>query len=374
MTISFHLILYKLSENEIRIKSFEEKLDTALDQARLNSLQESVESQNNRKKVLEYKTIDLEARLRRKNLIFRGFTESRNESCSDIVQEVLRNTMDIFEDSVIDRAHRLGRFPSGANRSIIVVFRDYASTEVIMSATHRLGRFSSGANRSIIVAFRDYASTEVITSATHRLGRFPSGANRSIIVAFRDYASTEVIMSTTHRLGRFSSGANRSIIVAFRDYASTEVIMSVTHKLAGTSFSVNRDFPPEITTARKELWPQYKQLKTKNPSAKVRIQFPAKPVMNLKVICDMFPEWRQTINTPRVNTSPSCSATINTVTQSRERNERSHSKQTTTSASHADPSHADDTPPVNSQTNICPWAPDTIADHLRGKNRTDNNG
>ena len=133
-----------------------------MDQARLNSLQESVESQNNRIKVLEYKTIDLEARSKRKNLIFRGFTESRNDSYSDIVREFLRNTLDIFEESVIDRAPRLGRFRSGANRSIIVAFRDYASTEVIMSATH---------------------------------------------------------------------------------------------KLAGTSFSVNRDFPPEITTARKELWP-----------------------------------------------------------------------------------------------------------------------
>ena len=184
----------------------------------------------------------------------------------------------------------------------------------------------------------------------------------------------DCVIDRAHRLGRFRSGANRSIIVAFRDYASTEVIMSATHKLAGTSFSVNRDFPLQITTARKELWPQYKQLKTKILSAKVRIQFPAKLVMNGKVICDMFPEWRQTVNTPRVNTSPSCSATINTVTQSREHNERSHGQQTTTSVSHADASYADDTPPVKSQTNFRPWAPDTIADHLGGKNRTDNNG
>ena len=176
-------------------------------------------------------------------------------------------------------------------------------------------------------------------------------------------------MSTTHRLGRFPSGANRSIIVVFLDYASTEVIMSATHKFASTSFIVNRDFPPEIKTACKELWPQYKQLKTKNPSTKVRIQFPAKLVMNGKVVCDMFPEWRQIINNPRVNTSSSCSATINTITQSREYNECSHSKQTTTSVS-----HADDTPPVNSQTNFRPWAPDTNANHPGGKNRTDNNG
>ncbi|MCG8048310.1 MAG: hypothetical protein N0E48_22285 [Candidatus Thiodiazotropha endolucinida] len=54
---------------------------------------------------------------------------------------------------------------------------------------------------------------------------------------------------------------------------------------------VSRDYPKEIVTARSQLWPRYKAEKGKNPRAKVSIGFPAKLVINGRVVEDKFPDW-----------------------------------------------------------------------------------
>ena len=125
------LILSKMTANETRMKSLNSKLDFALHSSgtRLNSVEKNIETQNHRIKVLEYKSIDLEARSRRKNLLFYGFGESRGESCVDTISEFLKSKMSIQEEIVIDRAHRLGKFKITTVRPIIVAFRDYASTD-----------------------------------------------------------------------------------------------------------------------------------------------------------------------------------------------------------------------------------------------------
>ena len=199
------LILSKLSANESRMKSLETKLDFAFEKSgsRFTTVEKKMDIQDRRIKVLEYKSIDLEARTRRKNLIFQDFCESRDQSCTNIITEFLKAKMNISEDIVIDRAHRLGRFKSSTIRPIIVALRDYTATERIMSATHTLW--------------------------------------------------------------------------------------------------VNRDFPPEITAARKELWPHYKQLKSKFPTSSVRLQFPAKLLKDGEIVIDIFPDWAEIINTSHVN-------------------------------------------------------------------------
>ena len=62
------LILRKMTANETRMKSLNSKIDYALHSsgARLNSVEKNIETQNHRTKVLEYKSIDIEARSRRK--------------------------------------------------------------------------------------------------------------------------------------------------------------------------------------------------------------------------------------------------------------------------------------------------------------------
>ena len=131
-------ILSKLTENENRLKSFEEKFDIALDQSRVNELEKTVYDQDRRITVLEYKSLDLEARYRRKNLIFRGFVEDRIECCCDIILDFLRIKLEIADELAIDRAHRLGKYKPGLTRPIIAAFRDYPSTEQILSSARKL--------------------------------------------------------------------------------------------------------------------------------------------------------------------------------------------------------------------------------------------
>lgn len=73
-------------------------------------------------RVLNYRSVDLEARSRRKNLIFKGLFELRNEKCVDLVYGFLHDQLGLDPESVvIDRAHRLGPWkPNITKRPIIV--------------------------------------------------------------------------------------------------------------------------------------------------------------------------------------------------------------------------------------------------------------
>ena len=65
---------------------------------------------NIRLKVLEYKSIDAEARSRRDNLIFRGIPEVLViENCEDIIKSFLRDELHIEPSVCVQRAHRIGR-------------------------------------------------------------------------------------------------------------------------------------------------------------------------------------------------------------------------------------------------------------------------
>ena len=57
--------------------------------------------------------------------------------------------------------------------------------------------------------------------------------------------------------------------------------------LRDTKFRISRGHPREITRARKTLWPDLKQAKALNPSAKVAILYPAKLVVNGRVVKDL---------------------------------------------------------------------------------------
>ena len=87
-------------------------------------------------------------------------------------------------------------------------------------------------------------------------------------------------MSRAHRLGKFNQTKTRPIIAAFQDYNIAEKIIKNGHTLREKVYSVSRDYPVEITRARKTLWPQYKRLKQENPLAKVAIVYPAKLISN----------------------------------------------------------------------------------------------
>ena len=205
------LILAKMSMSENRLGNVERKIDSVISlRSHVNNLGSVVRSQSDRLKLLEYRSIDIEARSRRCNVIFYGLKECRNENAFKFVSQFLQVELDLDEPMLIERAHRLGPF---------------------------------------------------------RLGSRP-----------------------------------RPIIAAFSSYRDVELIMSHAHLLAGKPFSLGRDFPKEIMAARKVLWSNVKEIKSKTPDARVKIQYPAKLIVNGVVVKNMFPDWGSVIGGHRIDT------------------------------------------------------------------------
>lgn len=142
------LILSKLSVNENKVNYIQNKLDsvTAI-RPRVARVENVVKSHNDRLKLLEYRSLDLEARSRRKNLLLKGIPEERRENCFDEVRKFIREQLGIDRDMYLERAHRLGRFKSNKTRPIIVAFRDFCDTLEILDASPSLRDTGYGVSR-----------------------------------------------------------------------------------------------------------------------------------------------------------------------------------------------------------------------------------
>ena len=73
--------------------------------------------------------------------------------------------------------------------------------------------------------------------------------------------------------------------------------MRKTRLLKGTRYAIDRDYPTEIALARKKMWPEVKEL-LKVPYSNVQLKFPAKIVVNGRVVKDAFPQWDHLIKVP----------------------------------------------------------------------------
>lgn len=67
--------------------------------------------------------------------------------------------------------------------------------------------------------------------------------------------------------------------------------MSNAYILKKTPFSVDYDLPREINSARKLLWSESKAIKSARPGAKCKIVYPAKLIVDGKLVRDEFPDW-----------------------------------------------------------------------------------
>ena len=154
-----------MSTDEKLVKLFELMTTTNAMNARVISLENNVQkinrhvsSNTDRLKLLEYKSIDSEARNRRNNLVFRGIAETSvddGEESARLIVNFLRDHLQLYTDIVIQRAHRLGqrrRNPRGRTgpltpRPIIVCFRDYKDVEMIIGAANKLKNTPYGINK-----------------------------------------------------------------------------------------------------------------------------------------------------------------------------------------------------------------------------------
>lgn len=109
---------------------------------------------------LAYKSIDMEARQRRNNLLFWGIPEVRNEDCTAVLSEFLSDRLEIDAETIcIQTAHRVGRpinnrrnvigrgVSNQKHRPLIALFRDFQDVELIISNAGKLRGTSFGINR-----------------------------------------------------------------------------------------------------------------------------------------------------------------------------------------------------------------------------------
>ena len=96
----------------------------------LNCVIQSTNKNTDLLKTLAYKSIDLEARSRRNNLIFWGLAENVCRNCFAVIRDFIKNELDLDADKMyLARAHRLGSRRLNARlqkRPLIVNFRDYS--------------------------------------------------------------------------------------------------------------------------------------------------------------------------------------------------------------------------------------------------------
>ena len=218
---------FKVTKEQFKSFDTDEKLVTLFDlltsvgniHGRLNNVENTVNevqkqctSNQDRIKLLEYKSIDAESRSRRHNLLFRGIKEAGpDEDCEDLVRKFISEDLNLNGPAMfIQRAHRLGK------------------------------------------------------------------PRRRKLFRPRD---------------RSEEQDPRPIIACFRDYSDVEILIENSYRLRLTRKGISRDYPKEIVSARSQLWPRYKLEKEKNPQSRVQMGFPAKILINGRIIEDKFPDW-----------------------------------------------------------------------------------
>ena len=121
-----------------KMASMEQKLDRCLQlHNKVDDLDQCMNEHESRLLLLEYKSLDLEARTRRNNLIFNGMSEARDENCMLLIKQFLQERLGL-SDIRIERAHRLGRFNRSRSRPIIVSFLESSSVQSVLSNAHKL--------------------------------------------------------------------------------------------------------------------------------------------------------------------------------------------------------------------------------------------
>ena len=160
-------IINKLAVNEGRVSSIQTKLDSILNlNSKVSKIETVLKSQHDRLKLLEYRSLDIEARSRRRNLLFKGIPEDRRENCFDLARHFISDELKIDRDMYLERAHRLGRFNLNKTRPIIVAFRDFCDVEEIVNASAQLRGKPYGVSR-------DYP-TEIVKARQSLWSQFKS--------------------------------------------------------------------------------------------------------------------------------------------------------------------------------------------------------
>lgn len=160
-------IFEQLNKNYERIRYLEAQQTSYRDETRLVSecvsgltdrmerIEELYKAQQWHAKVLSHKSIDIDARDMRNNIVIYGLTEKIRYNSNSLVFNFLENELDIdICEMKIERAHRMGQITderyrnrSDPKRPMVVRFRDYVDTETILSKAYKLKGTNFGVDR-----------------------------------------------------------------------------------------------------------------------------------------------------------------------------------------------------------------------------------
>ena len=76
--------------------------------------------------------------------------------------------------------------------------------------------------------------------------------------------------------------------------------MSRAYIVRNTPFSIGYDLPKEIKEARKKLWDQVKRIRQTSPRIKFQIVYPAKLIVEGRIVRDEFPDWGKVMKGSRM--------------------------------------------------------------------------
>ena len=142
-------------------------------QTQVMCIENQTSEQNRFLKVLAYKSIDIEARSRRKNLLFHGLNEHKSEDCYQVLRDFLWAEMGLDSDDLgIERVHRIGSLHNARvksdlpKRPIIASFYEYKHTNVVLETGYML-------RNSNFSVSRDYPR-EIVSARKRLMPQFKS--------------------------------------------------------------------------------------------------------------------------------------------------------------------------------------------------------
>ncbi|KAK3095745.1 hypothetical protein FSP39_018472 [Pinctada imbricata] len=109
---------------------------------------------------------DLQCRSMRDNLVFSGIHESSHEDTEEVLQNFIRDELELTQDFNFERVHRIGREQGHRPRAIVAKFTSFKQREIVRKSGPKLKGKRYGINeqfpkdvmdtrRSLLPIFRD---------------------------------------------------------------------------------------------------------------------------------------------------------------------------------------------------------------------------
>lgn len=133
------------------------------------------------------------------------------------------------------------------------------------------------------------------------LGENPVELVSSIIVDRLKIEKSSFHITRAYRIGRvfkprpgtapYRRPPTRQILATFNSVDQVHLILKNATLLKGTQIGISRDYPKEISEARKSLWAEFKALRELHGASNVRIAYPAALIVKGQTQKDLFPDW-----------------------------------------------------------------------------------